>query len=442
MSRFSGYLRPVGAMGAAAAVAIAAAIPAAVEVDGTPAVDMVAEVVVVDARSMASTRTVTSLVAGKTYTLEVEGEWQWGLGAADAECSTQLPDTEWVRTRYPEPVLDLTLDGMNLEWEPVTPDANGCNTTDHRYRASLTLPFTQQIAFRVDEGPSTNFADNSGYLVVRIIDAEVAEAVGGATDTASAVVDEVTATTTTTTTLEIGEVPPVDPGDLDPGTEPGEDPDPGPIAQAVAAAVEEQIDDAGDPGSDAPGLDDVSDAVGPGLPPQEDPTLPDVPDEGDGGGDDGGNGGGTGNNDNDDDPDPAPRQNPAGGVTPETTDPEAAAGEPGPSAAGAVSAASPGPSGSGGARTAVAGATQSAGDGAMTPVASDETEFYAVDVPERRQAETRPAPDPATPLRTTPHSRTGLALAGIMVLLVTAAAGLGAVRRFRTDRAYRAYRYR
>ena len=78
----------------------------------------------------------------------------------------------------------------------------------------------------------------------------------------------------------------------------------------------------------------------------------------------------------------------------------------------------------------------------MTPVASDETEFYAVDVPERRQAETRPAPDPATPLRTTPHSRTGLALAGIMVLLVTAAAGLGAVRRFRTDRAYRAYRYR
>lgn len=122
------------------------------------------------------------LVNGTTYRLEVSGTYVWtgGVGSsdkADAECSVNPsgipgyfpPDSTWIPDRfaaaYGASILDLTVDGFSLEWNPITPDAEGCNTQDHRYDSFILMNQTRKISFRILDGSR---GDNSGSLTVKI----------------------------------------------------------------------------------------------------------------------------------------------------------------------------------------------------------------------------------------------------------------------------------
>lgn len=143
------------------------------------------------------------LEKGHTYRVIVSGTYIYHTTnnspyVADAECSIDLTDSQWVREGYPdasEPAtrvdsLDLMIDGLSPDWVPVLPkgeatsrrlgerEALGCNTIDrsvsqgidpylrsHVYEVYLTPDTTKTYNFAILDDPYT---DNSGSLDVRI----------------------------------------------------------------------------------------------------------------------------------------------------------------------------------------------------------------------------------------------------------------------------------
>lgn len=140
---------------------------------GVPRVEL-AETVQVDSSDPDGSSTSAPLTAGESYLFEVSGTYAWGVGQADAECSTRVDtaDPVWRRQRSFADVgiddttlLDLLVDGEDVEWVATDEDAEGCNTTDHIYRLVHVPETTGLTRFVISDG---NFNDNSGVLTVKI----------------------------------------------------------------------------------------------------------------------------------------------------------------------------------------------------------------------------------------------------------------------------------
>lgn len=109
----------------------------------------------------------TFLFGGIGYVFEVSGTYYWGLGYADGECSEQTDDPVYRRGRLDSvnsSMLDVTIDGKNIGWQPEEPDAEGCSAT-HEYRTRFDPVNDGLINLRVAD---TVHADNDGELTVNI----------------------------------------------------------------------------------------------------------------------------------------------------------------------------------------------------------------------------------------------------------------------------------
>lgn len=126
----------------------------------------------------------TTLTAGETYTVTVEGTFAYGhpirgqeSGVADAECSTLPPDPTYQRARYvlldpSEDFLDLYL-GQNgnlepAEWEATNPDPFGCNSSDHTYSLTFEAEADAPLEFVVKDIDEGAYQNNQGTLTVEI----------------------------------------------------------------------------------------------------------------------------------------------------------------------------------------------------------------------------------------------------------------------------------
>ena len=116
------------------------------------------ETVIVDAHQSGGAVTAGYLVAGTTYTLTVTGVYEYGRGSseADAECSNLDPDDTYQPQRYAalepsEDLLDLYVDGRNVEWQPTKTDELGCNSIDHTYQQWYTPVSTGPLRLHVHD---------------------------------------------------------------------------------------------------------------------------------------------------------------------------------------------------------------------------------------------------------------------------------------------------
>ena len=122
-----------------------------------------ADVVVLDAFGEATFR--FPLKANQEYLFVAEGRYSYGpAGDADAECSNGPGDPFFRRERYPDNLLDLTLNGYAHEWQPVAPTLEGCSAT-HTYTFSGTPATTEWTRVNIKD---TYHGDNSGRLVVAL----------------------------------------------------------------------------------------------------------------------------------------------------------------------------------------------------------------------------------------------------------------------------------
>jgi hypothetical protein len=92
-------------------------------------------------------------------------------GSADAECSTQPPDTTYQRSRFvlletSGDLLDLYVNGANVEWQAQTPDPLGCASDGgHTYTLVYSPSSPGPVNFAVHD---RGYADNNGALTVTI----------------------------------------------------------------------------------------------------------------------------------------------------------------------------------------------------------------------------------------------------------------------------------
>ena len=122
----------------------------------------------VDSRSAAGTSTTVPLVQGQAYLIEASGLVQFGLGAADAECANFVTVPTFKReyfTAAPH-TTDLVIDDVGREWNPDTPDGEGCDTANHAYSLFFEPPTTKAYNFKFNDGGYRG--DNSGSFSVRI----------------------------------------------------------------------------------------------------------------------------------------------------------------------------------------------------------------------------------------------------------------------------------
>ncbi len=147
-----------------------AALPAAPvrrPLNGPSALD---ETLTVPAARRAGALTSATLEAGRAYRVDVTGTFDYGEGAADAECSRAGQAHTWRRQRSVQPLhpeqdhLDLLLDGTDVSLYPAR-DAQPCDADDHAYRFVYRPKETGQARFSIWDPHHT---DNMGGLTVRV----------------------------------------------------------------------------------------------------------------------------------------------------------------------------------------------------------------------------------------------------------------------------------
>lgn len=114
-----------------------------------------------------------ALVAGETYLLTVTGTVDAGGGVtADAECSATETDALWARTRSVVASLptgdhlNVLVNRNRVSFVPVTdPEGDGCDTTGHAYRRTITPSVTAPVNLRFDD---PEWADDIGELAVHV----------------------------------------------------------------------------------------------------------------------------------------------------------------------------------------------------------------------------------------------------------------------------------
>lgn len=139
---------------------------------GVPKI-VLADTVTVDSSDPDGSTTAAPLTAGESYLVEVSGTYGWGMGRADAECSTRTDtgDTTFRRQRHltgtdvDASLLDVLVDGTAVEWTPSEADAEQCATGDHTYRLIHVPERTGPARFNVFD---LNHRDNGGTLTVRV----------------------------------------------------------------------------------------------------------------------------------------------------------------------------------------------------------------------------------------------------------------------------------
>lgn len=159
---------------------VAALSVSALVLPAAPAGAQPLETVTVPANSSTGGTSSAVLNAGTTYLFEASGTGSYGFqnGQFDVECSTLPPDPTWQRGRFllldPESdVLDVLVNGENVEWQATSPDAFGCNSTSHAYTFTFTPDTTGVVNFRVhDPGlDKSSHLDNNGGFFIEIIEA-------------------------------------------------------------------------------------------------------------------------------------------------------------------------------------------------------------------------------------------------------------------------------
>lgn len=150
----------LAALGLASGVPVRAANPP----DGTTI-----DTVTVDTSSPSGANTNVPLIGGQTYLFQVSGTYEYGVGVGDAECTNTTTDATFIRDRFlaaaGSDVDSFQVQRSDTSWTPITSDANGCNTTDHRYSLVYASSATGAVNFRVSDG---YYGDNSGTLTVQI----------------------------------------------------------------------------------------------------------------------------------------------------------------------------------------------------------------------------------------------------------------------------------
>jgi hypothetical protein len=128
----------------------------------------VAETLQIDSQNI-NGATSMPLLAGQQYLLEANGVYTYGSGTADAECSVWTGnDTTWRRERFlgfgPN-MLDLSLNGVGVDWVAVTPDAEQCDSSNHTYRYEFVPADNSSLTARVIDNW---YDDNRGVLTLKI----------------------------------------------------------------------------------------------------------------------------------------------------------------------------------------------------------------------------------------------------------------------------------
>lgn len=125
--------------------------------------DVLIERVRVDSSKPSGASTLSALVAGQLYRLVVGGmyayDWRTpGTSVADAECAIRTGDPTWRAKRSWAPavpdtpgddLLDLFIDGEQVDWSPLFDTGGGCNTSDHTYRLFFQPKKTAPATFVV-----------------------------------------------------------------------------------------------------------------------------------------------------------------------------------------------------------------------------------------------------------------------------------------------------
>jgi hypothetical protein len=120
----------------------------------------------------AGVSTKAAMVRGQRYRVEVRGTWRWRSGSyADGECSMKS-GSDWQRQRWVANAsgdqLGLYLDGRDLDL--YTYGGGGCATASHTYVTMITAPRTGRVPLKLWEPTiATGYADNGGFVRVRII---------------------------------------------------------------------------------------------------------------------------------------------------------------------------------------------------------------------------------------------------------------------------------
>lgn len=154
------------------AALLAAALPAVAPVAAAGASEPLREVLTVRPNGeVVSTR--ADLSAGVGYRIHVTGTYEVGGARADAEC---VASATLLWTRGGE-AYDLVIDGVDVDWVPVTSDLTGCDVSDHRYTVELSPSSDGPLSFELRtpagsegvgslevfvEGPATEEAPPSG----------------------------------------------------------------------------------------------------------------------------------------------------------------------------------------------------------------------------------------------------------------------------------------
>jgi hypothetical protein len=135
---------------------------------------LTSERLIVPAKRRVGKLTVGELRSGRRYLLEVSGTYQYDRNAgslADAECSTRRGASWWQRERslraddWHADHLDLYVDGNDLYAQ--ADDGQSCDS-GNTYRWVYEPRRTGRVPFAVWD--PQNYKDNSGNLVVRILD--------------------------------------------------------------------------------------------------------------------------------------------------------------------------------------------------------------------------------------------------------------------------------
>lgn len=122
------------------------------------------DVVVVDSKKPQATFANRTLTANQQYLAVASGTYMFGVGAADAECSSTALDPTFTAERYGSNFLDLLVNNGARTWEPNDGSATGCSA-DHVYSTLLTPVTTYRPSFGIKDG---SYGDNSGSLTVEI----------------------------------------------------------------------------------------------------------------------------------------------------------------------------------------------------------------------------------------------------------------------------------
>ncbi|HUS62071.1 MAG TPA: hypothetical protein VMY34_07725 [Acidimicrobiales bacterium] len=113
----------------------------------------------------------TPLDTGTRYALVARGLWTYKAGGyglqnfADAECSRTQSDGSYKRDRFGPTALDVLVDGLDVDWQPLVGLPTGCASPLHYY-VTTVVGTGAPVALRVSD-PGV-YTDNSGTLAVDV----------------------------------------------------------------------------------------------------------------------------------------------------------------------------------------------------------------------------------------------------------------------------------